>query len=58
MRGSRERMSRRIRLDQNLERIANLFGVGELFGSLLKIVKRLQALEEFSSDKGRCFFVF
>jgi hypothetical protein len=28
------------RLDQDLERITNLFGVGELFGARLKILKR------------------
>jgi hypothetical protein len=47
-----------IRLDQNLERIANLLGVGELFGARLKILKRLYPLEEFSSDKGGGFLVF
>jgi hypothetical protein len=47
-----------IRLHQDLERIANLLGVGELFGARLKILKRLYPLEEPSSDKGRCFLVF
>ena len=47
-----------IRLDQDLERITNLLGVGELFGARLKILKRPQPDEELSPDKGCGFLVF
>ena len=53
---ARERM--RLRLNQDLERIANFFGIGELFSARLKILKRLYPLEELSSDKRWGFFVF
>jgi hypothetical protein len=38
--------------------LGNLFGVGELFGARLKILKRLDPLEELLSDKRWGFLVF